>query len=264
MTERARVFVATPCYGGDLKMAYVLSALKLQAAATARGIDIQFHLIGNESLIVRARNELAHPIPCIRRQPSPVHRCRYRVRTRVRVPAAGLRHRRFRRGLSAQAHRLGKGAAGCGRQAQEPRVILAGLCRHMGGRPDHISRRRLRQGPICRNRLSHDEAIRPRQAVRRPSRTQISGEPQKQRLEHRRPGSRRPRPRLAVRMHDRQDNRRVSVRRLRVLPALDRSRRRNLGSTFEASSRISVRTPSAAASPTSWPEQDSPSEKGPA
>ena len=41
-------------------MAYVLSALKLQAAATARGIDIQFNLIGNESLIVRARNELAH------------------------------------------------------------------------------------------------------------------------------------------------------------------------------------------------------------
>ncbi|MGY3588268.1 hypothetical protein ACVIGB_002772 [Bradyrhizobium sp. USDA 4341] len=60
MTERTRVFVATPCFGGDLKMAYVLSALKLQAAATARGIDIQFHLIGNESLIVRARNELAH------------------------------------------------------------------------------------------------------------------------------------------------------------------------------------------------------------
>ncbi len=60
MTERTRVFVATPCFGGDLKMAYVLSALKLQAAATARGIDIQFNLIGNESLIVRARNELAH------------------------------------------------------------------------------------------------------------------------------------------------------------------------------------------------------------
>lgn len=60
MTERTRVFVATPCFGGDLKMAYVLSALKLQAAATARDIDIVFHLIGNESLIVRARNELAH------------------------------------------------------------------------------------------------------------------------------------------------------------------------------------------------------------
>ncbi|UGA48004.1 hypothetical protein HU230_0019020 [Bradyrhizobium quebecense] len=60
MSERTRIFVATPCFGGDLKMAYVLSALKLQAVATARGIDIQFHLIGNESLIVCARNELAH------------------------------------------------------------------------------------------------------------------------------------------------------------------------------------------------------------
>ncbi|MGY4311656.1 hypothetical protein [Bradyrhizobium sp. JR3.5] len=121
MSERTRISVATPCFGGDLKMAYVLSALKLQAVATARGIDIQFHLIGNESLIVRARNELAHQFLV-----SGASHLLF-----IDADIGGLRRRCFGRSLPAQAHRLGKGAAGCGRQAQEPLVILAGLCRHM-------------------------------------------------------------------------------------------------------------------------------------
>lgn len=57
---RPHIFVATPCYGGQLSMAYVTSVLKLQSEAAASGVDISFHLMGNEALIVRARNELTH------------------------------------------------------------------------------------------------------------------------------------------------------------------------------------------------------------
>ena len=52
------VVMATPCYGGQLSMAYVTSVLKLQSEAAASGIHVSFHLMGNEALIVRARNEL--------------------------------------------------------------------------------------------------------------------------------------------------------------------------------------------------------------
>jgi hypothetical protein len=59
MAEIPRVVIATPCYGGQLTMAYVESALALQRACAERGIGLAFDLRANEALITRARNDLA-------------------------------------------------------------------------------------------------------------------------------------------------------------------------------------------------------------
>ncbi len=52
------IFIATPCYGGQLTIAYVKSVLDFQVEATKRGVRMSFRFLGNEALIVRARNEL--------------------------------------------------------------------------------------------------------------------------------------------------------------------------------------------------------------
>ena len=54
----SHIFIATPCYGGQLTMAYVKSVLDFQAEAAKRGIRTSFRFVANEALIVRARNEL--------------------------------------------------------------------------------------------------------------------------------------------------------------------------------------------------------------
>ena len=54
----SHIFIATPCHGGQLTMAYVQSVLDFQAEATKRGLRTSFRFLGNEALIVRARNEL--------------------------------------------------------------------------------------------------------------------------------------------------------------------------------------------------------------
>jgi hypothetical protein len=59
LPNEPHVVIATPCYGGQLTMAYVDSVLKLQAACIARAIRIDFDLRANEALITRARNDLA-------------------------------------------------------------------------------------------------------------------------------------------------------------------------------------------------------------
>jgi hypothetical protein len=59
LPNEPHVVIATPCYGGQLTMAYVDSMLKLQAACIARAIRIDFDLRANEALITRARNDLA-------------------------------------------------------------------------------------------------------------------------------------------------------------------------------------------------------------
>ena len=43
--------VATPCYGGQLTVAYVNSVLALQRACLARGIKISFNMRSGEALI---------------------------------------------------------------------------------------------------------------------------------------------------------------------------------------------------------------------
>jgi hypothetical protein len=51
--------IATPCYGGQLTMAYVQSVTALQAACFARGLKVILNLRGGEALITRARADLA-------------------------------------------------------------------------------------------------------------------------------------------------------------------------------------------------------------
>ena len=53
-----RLMVATPCYGGQVTTHYAISLLNLQLACIERGIDVVFKLLGNDSLITRARNIL--------------------------------------------------------------------------------------------------------------------------------------------------------------------------------------------------------------
>ncbi len=53
-----RLMVATPCYGGHVTTHYAISALALQPACIERGIDLVVKLLGNDSLITRARNIL--------------------------------------------------------------------------------------------------------------------------------------------------------------------------------------------------------------
>ncbi len=50
------LMIGTPCYGGNLSHHYVISVLELQAACQRRGIGLTFKLLGNDSLITRARN----------------------------------------------------------------------------------------------------------------------------------------------------------------------------------------------------------------
>ena len=53
------LFVATPCYGCVLSTAFLLSLLELEAACKERGVGLALELVGNESLVQRARNLLA-------------------------------------------------------------------------------------------------------------------------------------------------------------------------------------------------------------
>lgn len=51
-----RLYVATPCFGCQLSIAYLASLLNLHAACAMRGYEFMVDFIGNESLIERARN----------------------------------------------------------------------------------------------------------------------------------------------------------------------------------------------------------------
>lgn len=59
MTADAKIFLATPCYGGLANIAYVHSLLALQAACAARGLGLQVELTGGDALIGRARAAMA-------------------------------------------------------------------------------------------------------------------------------------------------------------------------------------------------------------
>lgn len=59
MPAGAKIFLATPCYGGLANIAYVRSLLDLQAACAARGIGLQVELSGGDALIGRARAAMA-------------------------------------------------------------------------------------------------------------------------------------------------------------------------------------------------------------
>lgn len=55
----ADLYVATPCYGCRLAAPFLASLLQLQGACMQRGISMACQLLGNESLVPRARNILA-------------------------------------------------------------------------------------------------------------------------------------------------------------------------------------------------------------
>jgi hypothetical protein len=58
LTTAMHLVVATPCFGGLLTQRYMQSVCGLMAAGTADGITITVELLGNDSLITRARNTL--------------------------------------------------------------------------------------------------------------------------------------------------------------------------------------------------------------
>ncbi len=53
---RPHIFVATPCYGGQVTSGFATSLLELQLACSKIPIDISFYLIGGDALITRVRN----------------------------------------------------------------------------------------------------------------------------------------------------------------------------------------------------------------
>ena len=56
--RKRKLFVATPCYGGQCFGLYTKACLDLQGACIAHGIPVTFSFVFNESLITRARNYL--------------------------------------------------------------------------------------------------------------------------------------------------------------------------------------------------------------
>jgi hypothetical protein len=54
------IFLATPCYGGQVGIHYLNSVVALQAACEARGVGLTVELLENDALITRARARLAH------------------------------------------------------------------------------------------------------------------------------------------------------------------------------------------------------------
>jgi hypothetical protein len=58
VADLPHIMVGTPCYGGQLSAAYMLSMLTLQRACLERGIKIQFNIRSGEALITRARADL--------------------------------------------------------------------------------------------------------------------------------------------------------------------------------------------------------------
>jgi hypothetical protein len=58
LVDSLYLMVATPCFGGQLTVAYVNSVLALQRACLARGIKINFNMRIGEALITRARADM--------------------------------------------------------------------------------------------------------------------------------------------------------------------------------------------------------------
>ena len=56
--RKAKLFVATPMYGGNCSGLYMKACLDLQGMCTHYGIQVKFSFLFNESLITRARNYL--------------------------------------------------------------------------------------------------------------------------------------------------------------------------------------------------------------
>ena len=53
------ILFSTPCYGGVCTTAYLTSVMRLQRELISAGMDNDFNIGWNESLVTRARNEMA-------------------------------------------------------------------------------------------------------------------------------------------------------------------------------------------------------------
>ena len=53
------IYLAVPCYGGNLNLFFVKSMLALQQACREKGIGLHIDLMGGDALITRARSRLA-------------------------------------------------------------------------------------------------------------------------------------------------------------------------------------------------------------
>jgi hypothetical protein len=53
------IYLAVPCYGGQLNLYFVSSLLRLQEACRERGIGLHVEMMGGEALITRGRSRLA-------------------------------------------------------------------------------------------------------------------------------------------------------------------------------------------------------------
>lgn len=60
MPAQPFLFLATPCYGGQVSIFFLRSVMALQAACAARGVGLHVELLENDALITRARARLAH------------------------------------------------------------------------------------------------------------------------------------------------------------------------------------------------------------
>lgn len=60
MTDKKKVFIATPMYGGMCAGYYTQSLIQTAPILNQKGYDCMFSFMFNESLITRARNGLAH------------------------------------------------------------------------------------------------------------------------------------------------------------------------------------------------------------
>jgi hypothetical protein len=58
MSDRSSLFVATPCFGGQVTTAYANSMLRLQSACRAQSMDFEWLMLGGDALITRARADL--------------------------------------------------------------------------------------------------------------------------------------------------------------------------------------------------------------
>jgi hypothetical protein len=53
------ILISTPCYGGVCTTAYMISCMRLQEELIKAGVEHDFNIGRNESLVTRARNEMA-------------------------------------------------------------------------------------------------------------------------------------------------------------------------------------------------------------
>lgn len=59
MTDRPFIYLAAPCFGGQVSLYFMGSVLRLQEACEARGIGLHVELLASDALITRARSRLA-------------------------------------------------------------------------------------------------------------------------------------------------------------------------------------------------------------